>query len=126
MKVLIVGGGGREHALAWKIAQNHNVRIIFCAPGNAGIAKIARCVDIDANDIKGLFNFAKKNKIDLTVVGPEAPLVAGIVDKFEKANMRIFGPSQAAAELEGSKAFTKEFTKGIKYQLPIMPFLPIR
>ena len=120
MKILLVGGGGREHALAWKIAQNSQVKRIFCAPGNAGIAEIADCVDIAATDVKGLFNFAKKNKIDLTVVGPEAPLVLGIVDKFEKAKMKIFGPTKAAAALEGSKAFAKAFT--LRHKIPSATF----
>ena len=84
MRILIIGSGGREHALAWKIKQSPRVQKIFCAPGNGGIAQIAECVDIDATDIAGLLKFAKKEKIDLTVVGPEAPLTAGIVDEFDK------------------------------------------
>jgi phosphoribosylamine---glycine ligase len=110
-KVLVVGSGGREHAIAWKLRQSAHVRDIFCAPGNAGTAQIATNVDIKADDISGLLNFAKSNGIDLTVVGPEAPLVAGIVDEFEKAGMRIFGPSRLAARLEGSKIFAKQFMK---------------
>jgi len=111
MKILIIGGGGREHALAWKIAQSPNVEKIFVAPGNAGTAREARCgnVAIAAEDVDGLLRFAQQNKIDLTVVGPEAPLVLGVVDRFRAANLRIFGPTQDAAQLEGSKAFTKDF-----------------
>ena len=120
MKVFIIGGGGREHALVWKIAQSPKVRSIYCAPGNAGIAEIAKCVDIETTDIKGLYNFARKNKIDLTVVGPEAPLVLGIVDKFEKGKMRIFGPTRSAAELEGSKVFAKGFTQ--RHKIPTAEF----
>ena len=109
MKVLIIGSGGREHALAWKIKQSPRVQKVYCAPGNGGIAQIAECVDIDAADIPGLLKFARKEKIDLAVGGPEAPLAAGIVDEFEKAKLKIFGPSKAAAQLEGSKVFAKEF-----------------
>lgn len=116
MKVLVVGGGGREHALVWKIAQSPKVKQIYCAPGNAGIAKLATCVDISAENIKELVDFAESNKIDLTVVGPEAPLVAGIVDEFEKRGMRIFGPNKLAAQIEGSKVFSKELMK--KYDIP--------
>src|SRR3989344_717912 len=107
MKVLVIGSGGREHALCWKIAQDKRVSGIYCAPGNAGTAQIAENAPISAEDIPRLLQFAIGNKIDLTVVGPEAPLVAGIVDEFEKAGLRIFGPSGAAAMLEGSKAFAK-------------------
>ena len=107
MKVLVIGSGGREHALCWKIAQDKRVSGIYCAPGNAGTAQIAENAPIPAEDIPRLLQFAIGNKIDLTVVGPEAPLVAGIVDEFEKAGLRIFGPSGAAAMLEGSKAFAK-------------------
>ena len=107
MKVLVVGGGGREHALIWKIAQSPRVRKIFCAPGNAGIADLAVCVPIAAEDVDALFAFAKKNRVDLTVVGPEAPLASGIVDQFEAAGLRIFGASRRAAELESSKSFSK-------------------
>jgi phosphoribosylamine---glycine ligase len=109
MKILIVGSGGREHALAWKIRQSPQVEKIYCAPGNGGISAIAECVDIAVNDTAGLMAFAKKKKIDLTVVGPEAPLVAGIVDDFEREDLMIFGPNRAAARLEGSKVFSKEF-----------------
>jgi len=116
MKVLVIGSGGREHALVWKLNQSERVKTIYCAPGNAGIKKQATCVKIAANDIDALLAFAKKEKIDLTVVGPEDPLTAGIVDRFEEEGLRIFGPSAAAAELEGSKVFSKDFLK--KYAIP--------
>ncbi len=111
MNVLVIGGGGREHALAWKAAQSSSVNTVFVAPGNAGTAREAglQNVDIDATDIDGLLGFAQQNDVALTIVGPEAPLVAGVVDTFEAAGQAIFGPSQAAAQLEGSKAFTKDF-----------------
>jgi len=111
MKVLVIGGGGREHALAWKAAQSPRVKKIFVAPGNAGTAQENKCqnVAISAEDIDGLLKFAIENKIDLTVVGPEAPLVGGVVDFFQAGGMRIFGPVKAAARLEGSKAFAKNF-----------------
>jgi len=120
MKVLVVGGGGREHALVWKLKQSDQVRQIYCAPGNAGIARDAQCVDIAPTDIRQLLNFAIQNRIDLTVVGPEAPLVAGIVDEFEANGLAIFGPTQRAAELEGSKAFTKYILN--KYNIPTGDF----
>lgn len=120
MKVLVVGSGGREHALVWKINQSTKVKKIFCAPGNAGIAGMAECVNIDATDIHALLEFALKEKIDLTVVGPEASLVVGIVDLFEENNLRVFGPSKAASILEGSKVFTKEFLA--KYNIPTAEF----
>ena len=111
MKVLVIGGGGREHALAWKIAQSDKVDTVYVAPGNAGTAGEAKLVNIGvgAEDIDGLLAFAKDNQIDLTLVGPEMPLVAGIVDRFSEASLRCFGPTQGAAQLEGSKAFTKDF-----------------
>ncbi|MFN8857137.1 MAG: phosphoribosylamine--glycine ligase [Planctomycetaceae bacterium] len=111
MKILIVGQGGREHALAWKIRQSPLVKEIFCAPGNAGTALEAVNVDIAATDIEGLVNFARKQKIDLTVIGPEAPLVAGLADILDKEGMRVFGPSKQAAELEGSKVFAKDLLR---------------
>jgi phosphoribosylamine--glycine ligase len=120
MKILVVGSGGREHALVWKIRQSAKVDSIFCAPGNAGIERIAQCVDISATDVEGLLAFALKEQIDLTVVGPESSLVAGIVDAFEAESLRIFGPSQRAAILEGSKVFTKEFM--VKYGIPTGSF----
>jgi len=107
MKVLIVGGGGREHALCWKIAQSPRVTEVFCAPGNAGIAEVAQCVDVGATDIERLVAFANEMEIGLTVVGPEEPLCRGIVDRFEQEGLRIFGPKKDAAELEGSKVFSK-------------------
>ena len=116
MNVLIVGSGGREHALVWKLSQSKKVGKIYCAPGNAGIRKLATCIDLSSGDVKGLVRFAEQKKIDLTVVGPEDPLTKGIVDAFEKKGLRIFGPSAAAAELEGSKVFTKDFLK--KYNIP--------
>lgn len=111
MKVLIIGGGGREHALAWKVAQSENIQTVFVAPGNAGTAKEVKVenVSISAEDIAALLAFAQQQAIDLTIVGPEAPLVAGITDQFQQAGLRCFGPSQAAARLEGSKAFAKDF-----------------
>ncbi|MBM4338455.1 MAG: phosphoribosylamine--glycine ligase [Deltaproteobacteria bacterium] len=116
MKVLVVGGGGREHALVWKIAQSPIVAKVYCAPGNAGISEQATLVPIQANDLNGLLDFAMKEKINLTVVGPEEPLTRGIVDLFESNGLSIFGASRKAAELEGSKAFAKEMMK--KYHLP--------
>ena len=116
MKVLVTGGGGREHALVWKISQSPKVEKVFCAPGNAGIADLAEIVDISASDIDGLARFAEREGIDLTVVGPEVPLTMGIVDLFEKKGLKIFGPSKAAAEMEGSKAFSKTIMK--KYNVP--------
>ncbi len=120
MKILVVGSGGREHALVWKIQQSKKVEQIFCAPGNAGISRMAECVNIDATDVENLLKFAKDESIDLTIVGPEASLVAGIVDTFEKNDLRIFGPSKKAAELEGSKVFSKEFLE--KYNVPSAAF----
>lgn len=111
MNVLVIGGGGREHALAWKAAQADDVNTVFVAPGNAGTALEANVknVPIAADDVEGLLNFARQNHIDLTIVGPEAPLVLGVVDAFRAANLAIFGPTQGAAQLEGSKAFSKDF-----------------
>ena len=113
MNVLIIGNGGREHALAWKVAQSPRVQQVYVAPGNAGTAleqKVSN-VDIAADDISGLVKFATNNKIDLTIVGPEGPLVLGVTDAFQQAGLRCFGPSKLAARLEGSKAFTKDFLK---------------
>lgn len=120
MKVLVVGSGGREHALVWKIRQSPRVEKVVCAPGNAGIAELAECVDIGATEVEKLLALALREKIDLTVVGPEASLVEGIVDLFEEHGLRIFGPSKAAAILEGSKVFTKEFLA--KYHIPTAGF----
>ena len=116
MKVLIVGSGGREHAIAWKVAKSPRVEKIYCAPGNAGIAGVAECVDIGVMDFYGQVKFAKDNAIDLTIVGPDDPLVAGCVDAFEAAGLRVFGPRQNAAIIEGSKAFSKDLMK--KYNIP--------
>jgi len=118
MKVLIIGGGGREHALAWKAAQSPRVQTVFVAPGNAGTTREPKLenVAIGAEDIAALCAFAKENKVDLTIVGPEAPLVAGVVNTFEAAGLRCFGPTSGAAQLEGSKAFTKDFLA--RHQIP--------
>lgn len=116
MKVLVVGSGGREHVIAWKISQSPKVDKIYCAPGNAGIGEIAQCVNIGAMEFDKLADFAKENEIDLTVVGMDDPLVGGIVDVFEKRGLRVFGPRKNAAILEGSKAFSKELMK--KYNIP--------
>lgn len=116
MKVLIVGSGGREHAIAWKVAQSPKVEKIYCAPGNAGISQLAECVDIQAMEFDKLVAFAKEKDIDLTVIGMDDPLVGGIVDAFEAEGLRVFGPRKNAAILEGSKAFSKDLMK--KYQIP--------
>ncbi|HEX9020793.1 MAG TPA: phosphoribosylamine--glycine ligase, partial [Nitrospirota bacterium] len=116
MKVLVVGGGGREHALVWKVSQSPKVTKIYAAPGNAGIAGIAECAPVKADDIPGLLAFAKSRAIDLTIVGPEGPLSMGIVDEFTGAGLRIFGPSGKAAEIEASKRFSKDLMK--KYHIP--------
>jgi phosphoribosylamine--glycine ligase len=116
MKVLVIGSGGREHALVWKIAQSPKVKKVFCAPGNAGIAELAECVPVAAGDLQGLREFARRRKIDLTVVGPEGPLAGGIVDLFEEAGLRIFGASCRAAEIESSKSFAKALLN--KYRIP--------
>ena len=116
MKVLVIGGGGREHALVWKIAQSSRVSKIWCAPGNPGMEGLAELVPIAATDINGLADFAAAGRADLTVVGPEAPLAAGIVDLFKRRGLRIFGPTKEAAILESSKAFSKEFCR--RYRIP--------
>ncbi|MBQ4559525.1 MAG: phosphoribosylamine--glycine ligase [Tyzzerella sp.] len=116
MKVLIVGSGGREHAIAWKVAQSEKVDKIYCAPGNAGCAEYAECVPIGAMEFDKLVAFAKENEIDLTVIGMDDPLVGGVVDAFEQAGLRVFGPRKNAAILEGSKAFSKDLMK--KYNIP--------
>ncbi len=116
MKILVVGGGGREHALVWKLAQSPLVETLYCAPGNPGIARLADCVHIPADDIEALLDFALAEKIDLTVVGPEVPLTLGIVDRFQAAGLEIFGPNQAAARIEGSKSFSKDLMA--KYAIP--------
>jgi phosphoribosylamine--glycine ligase len=111
MRVLVVGGGGREHALAWKLRQSPRIDALWCAPGNAGIADVAECVPIPADDLKALLRFATAHAVDVTVVGPELPLTMGLVDRFAAAGLRAFGPTAAAARLEGSKAFTKELLR---------------
>jgi phosphoribosylamine--glycine ligase len=111
MNVLVIGSGGREHALCWKIKQSPKVKRLYCAPGNGGIAQIAECVNISVEDVAALLQFVLTKKIDLTVVGPEVTLVAGAVDAFASKGLKIFGPSQAAAGLEGSKVFAKEFMR---------------
>ena len=116
MKVLVIGGGGREHALVWKLSQSDRVTQLFCAPGNAGIAEQAECVPVSATDVEKLVAFASEKRVDLTIVGPEAPLCAGIADVFRAKGLRIFGPSGAAAQLEGSKAFSKQLL--LKYNVP--------
>ena len=116
MRVLVIGGGGREHTLVWKINQSPKVSQIYCAPGNAGISQLARCINIDASNIEKLADFAQKEKVDLTVVGPELPLSKGIVNEFNKQGLRIFGPSKEATEIESSKVFSKYLMK--KYNIP--------
>ena len=116
MKVLIIGGGGREHALAWKIAQSPKVTELFCAPGNPGTAGVATNIDIPADDLDRLLAFALEQSIDLTVVGPEQPLVLGLADRFREKGLKVFGPSAKAAQLEGSKAFSKDLMQ--KYNIP--------
>src|SRR5258707_7249902 len=115
MNILLLGSGGREHALAWKIAASPLTDRLYCAPGNAGIAREAECVALDITDHAAIITFCKANKIDFIVVGPEAPLVAGVVDDLEAAGFKTFGPSKLAARLEGSKGFTKDLchTNGI-------------
>ena len=116
MKILIVGSGGREHAIAWKVAQSPKADKIYCAPGNAGIAEYAECVDIGAMEFEKLVAFAKEKEIDLTIIGMDDPLVGGVVDAFEAEGLRVFGPRKNAAILEGSKAFSKDLMK--KYNIP--------
>ena len=116
MKVLIIGSGGREHAIAWKVAQSPKVEKIYCAPGNGGIGQVAECVPIGAMEFDKLAAFAKEKEIDLTIVGMDDPLVGGVVDVFEKEGLRVFGPRKNAAILEGSKAFSKDLMK--KYHIP--------
>ncbi|MFZ9092172.1 MAG: phosphoribosylamine--glycine ligase, partial [Planctomycetaceae bacterium] len=120
MKILVVGSGGREHALAWKLSQSPLAEVVYCAPGNAGTARDVRNLNIAADDIPRLVKFAEENAIDLTVVGPEAPLVAGITDAFQKRGLLVFGPSAAAARLEGSKVFTKRLLR--KANIPTAAF----
>jgi len=116
MKILVVGGGGREHTLVWKISQSPLVDKIYCAPGNPGIAELAECVHVGADEITALCEFAQAEKIDLTVVGPEVPLTMGIVDTFQAAGLEVFGPDKAAAQIEGSKGFSKDLMA--RYNIP--------
>lgn len=120
MKFLVIGSGGREHAIVWKLSKSEKVKKIYSAPGNAGISQIAECVDISVENIEGLAEFAIKNNIDYTIVGPEVPLMLGIVDYFEEKGLKIFGPSRDAAIIEGSKNFTKNLLK--KYNIPTADF----
>jgi phosphoribosylamine--glycine ligase len=126
MKVLIVGSGGREHALAWKCAQSPKVSEVLVAPGNGGTATEPRVrnVEVAAEDVAGLLALAKQEHVGLTLIGPEAPLVMGVVDSFQAAGLRCFGPRQAAAQLEGSKAFTKEFLK--RHGIPTAAYATFR
>lgn len=105
MKILVVGGGGREHAIVWKLAQSPRVTELFCAPGNGGIAQLATCVPIKATDLDGIVNFAKEKKIDFVVVAPDDPLAMGMVDALEEAGIPAFGPSKAAARIEAQQGF---------------------
>jgi len=121
MRVLVIGGGGREHAICWKISQNPEIKEIFCVPGNGGIERIAHCEKMPHEDnFSELIKFVKENKVDFTIVGPEAPLVGGVVDVFQKEGLKIFGPNKKAARLEGSKVFAKKFMK--KYGIPTAEF----
>jgi len=120
MKVLLIGGGGREHALTWKISQSKGVKSIFCIPGNGGISEIADCVNIDFQDLNGLVNFTKQERIDIVVVGPENPLAIGIVDYFEERGIPIFGPRKMSAQIEASKVFAKNLMD--KYEIPTASF----
>ncbi len=120
MKVLVIGSGGREHTLVWKLLQSKKVEKVFCAPGNAGISQIAKCVNIKADATRALADFASRNKIHLTVVGPEVPLVKGIADDFKRRKLKIFGPEKKGARLEGSKVWCKEFMR--KHHVPTAPF----
>ena len=116
MKILVVGGGGREHALVWKISHSPKVKKIYCAPGNGGISELAECVDIAAANVTELVEFAKNHSIDLTVVAPEDPLAMGMADAMQKAGLRVFGPAKDAAAIESSKVFAKNLMK--KYGIP--------
>ncbi|WP_341412552.1 phosphoribosylamine--glycine ligase [Clostridium aceticum] len=116
LKVLVVGNGGREHTIVWKLSQSPLVKEIYCAPGNPGIAELAKCVEISVENIEELADFSREMSIDVTIVGPEVPLVLGIADKFKEQGLKVIGPSQGAAQLEGSKSFSKDFMK--KYHIP--------
>jgi len=121
MKVLVVGSGGREHALCWAIAKSPKCKRLFCAPGNAGISSVAECVDVGAEDVQGIVDFAKREKIDFVVIGPEAPLVAGLADRLRGDGVKAFGPSAAAAEIEGSKGMMKDLCA--KYGIPTADYV---
>lgn len=120
MKILVIGGGGREHALVWKLGQSKMANRLWCAPGNGGIQEMAECVDISSSDIEGLSGFARKNAVDFTIVGPEQPLADGIVDLFRARGLAIFGPTKAAAKLEASKAYAKQFMR--RHNIPTADF----
>ena len=120
MKMLVVGSGGREHALCWRLAESPSVKRVYCAPGNAGTRQVAENVDIGAEDLDGLARFARRERVDLTVVGPEVPLVKGIKERFEYDDLLVFGPSQRAAEIEGSKVFSKQLMR--RYGVPTAEF----
>ena len=115
--MLVVGSGGREHALAWKLAQSEHLTELLAAPGNPGIGQVAECLPVASDDIDGLARLATERSVDITVVGPEAPLVAGIVDAFAARELRVFGPTRAAAEIEGSKVFCRELA--LRHGVPI-------
>lgn len=121
MKVLVVGGGGREHTIVWKLAQSPKVTELYCAPGNGGISKLATCVSLKATDIDGIVNYSKENEMDLVVVAPDDPLAAGMVDRLNEVGIRAFGPVKAAAIIEGSKAFSKDLMK--KYNIPTAGYM---
>ncbi len=120
MNVLVIGSGGRDHALAWKLKQSPRVGKLYCAPGNAGCAEVAECVAADVKDVAGLADLAKKLKADLTVVGPELPLVLGVADEFARRGLKLLGPTKAAAQLEGSKVFAKQFMQ--RHSIPTADF----
>ncbi len=120
MKVLVIGSGGREHALVWKLSKSKKIDKIFCAPGNAGIAQLAKCISLKPTDTRGLADFALRNKIALTVVGPEDPLAGGLVDEFQKRRLKVFGPDRKGARIEASKVFAKQFMR--KYHIPTAAF----
>ena len=120
MKIAILGSGGREHALTFSISKSNKVKKIYCIPGNAGTSSLAENISIDINNFETVYEFLKKNNIDLVVVGPEDPLVNGIVDYLEKLNIKVFGPNKVASQLEGSKIFTKNLCK--KYKIPTAEF----
>jgi len=125
MKIGIIGSGGREHALCSTLKKSTKIKEIYCFPGNAGTARIARNIKLDLNNFDLLKNFIKKNNIDIIIIGPEKPLVDGIVDFFDKNNIKVFGPNKLASKLEGSKIFTKELCNNIKFQPQILVFIMI-